>query len=280
MFTTDHHSTLWHPGAAWGYTAPWSAVDIDLVMRSAGVSIVLLGLCVLGRWALDHGAVSAGSHRSRRAIGYTIALLGVQELMQLIDQSVGRARMHQVGFIGMLGMYILLCNWSVLVGVHEPTADYNMTLALALTTFLWVQKEAIMSHGIMGYVCEFAKMPFSFKGWNIVGILTAPAVIIGNTAVALISTPLELVGKLSQILSLSFRLFGNIMAGSVVWGLWKSLWSYSLIARLIGLAGVNIVLLGFFGVFEGLIQAFVFTMLATTYLGIAQGSAEHAEQHV
>ena len=78
--------------------------------------------------------------------------------------------------------------------------------------------------------------------------------------IPIIMFPLNLVGELSKIVSISFRLFGNIMGGAVI---------IQVVSWLVGYIVLPIGLYGFFGIFVGTIQAFVFTMLTLAY--IAQG---------
>ena len=67
-----------------------------------------------------------------------------------------------------------------------------------------------------------------------------------------------MVGELSKAVSISFRLFGNILGGSII-----ILVVSSLVKFIILPVGLSL----FFGMFVGTIQAFVFTMLALTYIG-------------
>ena len=81
--------------------------------------------------------------------------------------------------------------------------------------------------------------------------------------------PLHVIGVISSILSISFRLYGNIFGGLIISSLYASLLSGSTLLQTIGvLSGANLSMLLVFGIFEGLIQAFVFTMLTLTYLSM------------
>ena len=81
--------------------------------------------------------------------------------------------------------------------------------------------------------------------------------------------PLNIIGNLATVISLSFRLFGNILGGSVVSGLFKSFITGSVLTEMLGIiTGANFIIIGYFGIFDGILQAFVFTMLSITYLGI------------
>ena len=69
---------------------------------------------------------------------------------------------------------------------------------------------------------------------------------------------INIIGELSSVVSHSFRLFGNILGGFMI---------ITIVSSLVKFIGIPVLLLGFFGLFAGLVQAFVFTMLAITYIG-------------
>lgn len=128
--------------------------------------------------------------------------------------------------------------------VQEPTADLNTTLACGILVFLTVHFWAIRSKGIREYLKEYTK-PFVFM------------------------VPLNIVGELAKIVSLSFRLFGNIMGGSIVILVITTLllalpWIFIPFAIVIPVG-----LKFFLGLFIGAIQAFVFATLALTYTAVA-----------
>ena len=89
--------------------------------------------------------------------------------------------------------------------------------------------------------------------------------------------PLNIVGKIATVVSLSFRLFGNIFGGFIIATIYLKLIEGSILAETIGMfSGVALVITLFFGLFEGFLQAFVFSMLTLTYLSIAlQGEGGH-----
>ena len=72
--------------------------------------------------------------------------------------------------------------------------------------------------------------------------------------------PLNVVGELAKVISISFRLFGNIMGGAII---------IIVVSHLLYFIIVPILLNGFFGMFVGSVQAFVFTMLYLTYTSVA-----------
>lgn len=135
----------------------------------------------------------------------------------------------------------------ILPSPEEPTADVSTTLALALLLVLLLgHGSEIYYKGIKGYVEEY------FSPGGFIGV---------------VMMPLNVVGKIAEIISISFRLFGNIFGGAVI---------ISVVSGLVCYVVLPPFLFGFFGVFVGTIQAFVFTMLALTY--ISAGAAEEVEE--
>ncbi len=255
------HHTYWHPLSYFGFNHPLLSVQLDLVFSTWLVLLLLLIFSLLGRYALKHP----------NSLLYTAYMSIVRTFMALVEQSWnGICPENYFLIITTFFLFILTCNWLMLIGLEEPTANYNTTLALALLSFLYIQKATIEKRGIKAYLQEYFKTPIPISSFS---CLKLPLIIVQyllNACAALALFPLELMSKASSILSMSFRLFGNILAGSIVFSLWSGITHSTWLWQIIGLvSGVNLVILGFFGVFEGIIQAFVFTILTTTYLSLA-----------
>lgn len=149
-------------------------------------------------------------------------------------------------FITSLFIFILLCNIIVIIPwMAEPTKDLNTTIALGLITFIYTQAYAIKAHGTAAYIKEYFQPIF-------------------------LMFPLHVLGKVASIVSIAFRLFGNIFGGAIISHIYFAAIEGSVVWETLGLvSGGNFLILIFFGLFEGFLQAFVFTMLALTYLSIA-----------
>jgi F-type H+-transporting ATPase subunit a len=140
--------------------------------------------------------------------------------------------------------------------LRAPNADLNMTLAMALIAFVSVQIAGIAAHGFGGRIKHMADPPFMF--------------------------PIEVISEVSRIISLSFRLFGNIFAGEVLVGvmismsaaiLEKTKW---LVVIMFGLPTIFLLL----EVLFGFIQALIFALLTLVYIALATaGSDEHGHVH-
>ncbi len=118
--------------------------------------------------------------------------------------------------------------------MRPPTADIAVTLSLALITFFMVQGYGIKGKGIKGYFKNLAQ-PF------------------------FLLTPLNIIGELANPISLSFRLFGNILGGTIIMGLFYNLpWPL--------LLGIPVALHAYFDIFAGVLQSFIFIMLSMTFV--------------
>jgi F-type H+-transporting ATPase subunit a len=166
----------------------------------------------------------------------TVTRLIVRWLDSLVTDIVGRPEPKLTLLAGSLFIFIAACNLAgQLPGVRPPTASLATTSALAIIVFLAVPAFGIASQGIKGYVLEyFRPNPLLF--------------------------PLHLVSELSRTLALSFRLFGNIMSGHL------------LVALLISLSGF-LVPMPFMALdmLIGLLQAYIFAVLSTVFVGAAIG---------
>ena len=133
-------------------------------------------------------------------------------------------------------LFLLLCNWiGIIPGLHEPTKDLNTPLSLAIMGFFLTHTAAIREKGFFAYLKEYAQ-PF------------------------FILFPLNVVGEFAKVVSLSFRLFGNIFGGAIIIAVVSPMVYHLVLPPFLSV---------FFGLFVGLIQAFVFTMLTITYIAVA-----------
>ncbi len=185
-------------------------------------------------------------------LGRFLLLQFVSFFIDLTKQSLGYFVFSHCVFTGSLFIFIALCNTaSIIPWLEEPTRDLNTTLALGIISFIYIQSVIIKTHGIRAYIKDFFK-PF------------------------FVMLPLNIIGKLSSIISISFRLFGNIFGGAIITKLYFGIIRGSLILELLGiLSGMNFIIIAFFTLFEGLLQAFVFAILTLTYLSIGTQEGSH-----
>jgi F-type H+-transporting ATPase subunit a len=134
-----------------------------------------------------------------------------------------------------LFMFVLLANWlGVVPKLSEPTKDLNTPLGLGIMGFLIAHYSGIRTKGFKAYIKEYFE-PIFFMA------------------------PLNVIGEVAKVVSISFRLFGNIMGGAII---------ILVVSHLIYNVGLPPLLICFFSLFIGTIQAFVFTMLTLVYISV------------
>lgn len=134
-----------------------------------------------------------------------------------------------------LFMFLVLSNWlGIIPHLEEPTKDLNTPLSLGLMGFFIAHYAGIRAKGFKKYMSAYFEPMFFMM-------------------------PLNLIGELAKVVSISFRLFGNIMGGSIIILVVSHL-TYSVL--------LPPFLNAFFGLFVGTIQAFVFTMLTVVYIAV------------
>lgn len=210
---------------------------------------VLLLLCLLSflgfRKRVDDPKENALIPSERLTLRNVFELF-TEMIFNFLNDILGHRGKEFLPLIGTLGFFILFSNLLGLVpGFLPPTDNYNTTVACALVIFFATHYYGIKAHGI-----KYLKHFLGPVLW------LAPLML-----------PIELISHLARILSLSMRLFGNIMADHM-------LLSLTLAAPLIlplFLAPLSMVL----GVFVSLIQAFIFMILSMIYISLAVEESEH-----
>ena len=193
---------------------------------------ILIGLAVAARMGLKKGAPTGVQNVFESVF---------EGLESYIEEIMGPEGSHYIVLIGSLFLFILVCNLQGLVpGLDSPTANINTTLALALVAFSATHYIGLRRHGI-GYIKHFMG-----PMW----------------ALAPLMFPIELISHLARVMSLTFRLFGNMVAKH------KLLLVLALLAPYIA----PVPILGL-GVLVAFVQAGVFTLLTMLYLS---GSIEEA----
>jgi F-type H+-transporting ATPase subunit a len=196
------------------------------------VSLILLGLGMLAGKKIS--LVPTGAQNV-----FELIVGGLEDFMVEITGEEGRAFFP---YICTVFLFIMTCNLIGLIpGFLSPTANINTPLALALCTFLYTHYLGVKYHG--------AKYIKHFLG--------------PIPALAPLFFPIEIIGHFARVLSLTLRLFGNIMGEDLV------------LAILMFLAGMFLAPMPmmFLAVFTSVVQAFVFTLLSMMYFA---GSMEHA----
>ena len=162
-------------------------------------------------------------------------------LKEMLSDNIGHHSEKYLPFIGTMALFVFFNNLFGLIPALSPgTSNWNVTLGAALVVFGYYNWHGMKEQGVGKYWLHFAGPIW----W-----------------LAPLMFPLEILGLLSRILSHSLRLFGNIAGEHVVAGIFFGLMPVLLPVPMM-----------FLGLFFGLIQTFVFTMLATIYLS---GAVSH-----
>lgn len=159
----------------------------------------------------------------------------VQTLDGIVKGNMFRHWRKYANYILTIFMFLLVSNISGIFGLRPPTADYCTTLALALITFAVIQFNAFRTNGVLGYLKS----------------LTQPLPIL---------FPINVIGEVATPVSLSLRLFGNIMGGTVMMALF-----YGLLPKLVTI-GIPVFLHAYLDLFAGAIQTYVFCMLSMVFI--------------
>ena len=197
---------------------------------------------VVTTWAIMAVMTVASWLGTRRAAGgrwqATLEVV-VETLRDQITDVIGAKAARYLPLLGTLFLFIAVSNLSAMVpGTSPPTAHLETDAALAIVVFFSVHIYGIAAHGLRGYLAGF----------------TRPNVLL---------LPFNLIGEVTRTFSLMVRLFGNIMSHEIVLGL------------LLVLAGLIVPIpLMVLAIVIGVIQAYIFTVLATVFIGAAVETSE------
>lgn len=197
--------------------------------RTMATSAIESVLLVAVSWLVAQAIVA---HPTSRLAAFGRLALGF--LRRLVTEAVGRSSPGVEIFAGSLFLFISgAALLGQLPGIRPPTANLAATSALAVLVFLAVPVAGIRARGVIGYLRHYVKPnPLLF--------------------------PLHLVTELSRTLALALRLFGNMMSGHLI------------VALLVVLAGLVLpVPLMALDLLIGFLQAYIFTILASVYIGAA-----------
>jgi F-type H+-transporting ATPase subunit a len=177
----------------------------------------------------------------RPSSGQAVLEILVTGMEAQIEEVMRKDAQPFLPLLGTLFIYLVAANLSGLIpGFEAPTSKLETPVALGLIVFFSVHYFGIRAQGVRNYLASFAKPK-------------------------LIMLPLNILSELTRTFSLMVRLFGNVMSGEFV------------IAMVVALAGLFVPLpLMVLELLVGLVQAYIFTILATVFIGAAVGSVEKA----
>ncbi|SEK84530.1 F0F1 ATP synthase subunit A [Pacificibacter marinus] len=167
----------------------------------------------------------------------------VQGIQSQIEDVAGRRDRHLLYFAGTLFLFVAVSNLLLVIpGFEPPTASLSTTTALALSVLIAVPLFGITRRGLGGYLKTYLEPSF-------------------------IMLPFNIISEFSRGISLAIRLYGNIMSGAVI------------AAILLGVAPFFFpVVMDVLGLLTGLIQAYIFAILATVYISSATATPNTTEK--
>lgn len=228
-----------------GKTFEQYMADGNLPIPTQVVMFLFVAIVAVIVLAILRGKLSTESPTSRQQTFE----VGVEAVRGLLSDLVGPGGLKHFPVVATFGLLILLSNLTgMLPDMVAPTANYNVTLALALTSFLYYNYVGIRENGLFGHLRHFAGPVL----W-----------------LAPLMFPIELVSNFARILSLSMRLFGNIYGEEQVSGA---------ISQMVSI-GVPVLLMPL-GLLTSVLQTFIFIVLSMVYLGeVSHHSEDHGESH-
>jgi len=185
-------------------------------------------------------------------------------IKDLLEENVAHGGGKYIAFTGSISIFILLSNLlSVFPAFSAPTAVVVVPLACASLTFLYFNWQGVRHHGVGQYLLTFAGSPKSAADY----------------ALAFLLFPVELISTAARLLSLTVRLWANIFASDMLYTIFLSLlvkltffaWGkFAVLGAVLAILPIAVPM-AFIGlhIFVAIIQAYVFTVLPSIYLGIA-----------
>lgn len=204
-----------------------------------------LNLTIVTTWALMLVLV-IGARLITRKLKPDIKISRWQNILEILvivlNEQIAEVGLKEprkyIGFIGTMFLFIATANLLAIVPwYHPPTASLSTTAALAICVFIAVPVFAIAENGIRGYLRSYLRPSF-------------------------IMLPFNIISEISRTLALAVRLFGNIMSGGLI------------VSVLLSIAPFFFpIIMSALGMLTGLIQAYIFAILATVYIAAATQNA-------
>ena len=226
-------------------------MTINLTLQSQVPVIILITLAITVFVFVAYRKLKAYDPMSEPKGIVLLCIMLVEWIDGMVKDTIAESYVKSYGpFIGSLAVYLLLANYVGLLGLDNPTLNFSCTLAITLVVWVIFQATDIKYMGLGGYIKSFFE-PFAlFFITNIFSLF-------------------------SPLLSMSMRLFGNILSGSIIMQMFYAamgMLSNKLLPFLGGIidplgAALGSVLHLYFDIFSGFIQMYVYIMLTMAFIG-------------
>ena len=222
--------------------------------------VVTLGFMLLAARKLDMVPSGIGN----------VAEAGYEFIRNMCNEAMGKEGQKYAPFIATLFFFILFSNLIGLIpGALPGTGTIGVTATLAVMVFVLYNFIGFKKHGFIGYLKSFVPSGIREMGWG------------GKLTLGVFVFVLEVVGHFLRPLTLAVRLFANMFAGGMILGIF-GIFVVIGVAQLsaggfaiAGLSTVMLLIMYAFKLFVGFIQAYVFALLTSVYIG----GALHADEH-
>lgn len=224
-----------------GYTdKKFSFFGWDVYLTTTHISMIIVIAAILVFAICANRAIKKADPNKVPGPFLNVVELIVEMLDNMVASSMGAKNALKFrNYVSALFMFILVCNLSGLLGLRPPTADYGVTFPLAIITWLMIQYNG-----------------FKYQKFGKIKGLFEPIFLF---------FPMNLISEFSTPISMSLRLFGNILSGTVMMGL-----IYGLLPKILTLVWPA-ALHAYLDLFSGCIQTYVFCMLTMCFVADAIG---------
>ncbi len=202
---------------------------------------ILMFAMVIGSWIITR-KLKKNIHVSRWQCILEMIVIGIKN--QIKEIGLNKPEKF-IGFIGTLFLFIALSNLCIIFpGYEAPTGSLSTTAALAICVFLAVPFFGISEGGVIGYLKSYLQPTF-------------------------IMLPFNIISEISRTLALAIRLFGNIMSGGMI------------VSILLTIAPLIFpVMMTILGLITGIVQAYIFSILAIVYIAAATQESKSGKKKV
>ncbi|MCR5609072.1 MAG: F0F1 ATP synthase subunit A [Lachnospiraceae bacterium] len=215
------------------YLKEYELFGHKLYITTTHVSIAIVMLIILIFAVCANIAIRKADPYKKPGKFLNLVELLVETLDGITINGMGKTYGYKYrNYIGSLFIFLFVANLSGLLGLRPPTADYAVTFSLAMISFVIIHY-AGFKYQKLGHITDLFK--------------------------PLLLTPINIIGEIATPLSMSLRLFGNILSGTVLMSLVYGLLPKALTYIVPGF------LHAYLDVFSGVIQAYVFTMLTMVF---------------
>jgi F-type H+-transporting ATPase subunit a len=207
---------------------------------------VKLNATILTTWILML-VLTAAAHLITRRLSTDVILSRWQCALEIVITGIAKqieevglqAAGRYIAFVGTLFLFIATANlFTIVPGYDPPTASLSTTAALALCVFVAVPVFGIGQRGWRGYLNSYLRP-------------------------TMIMLPFNIISEVSRTLALAVRLFGNMMSGTMILGILLTITPF-----------VFPVAMSALGLLTGMVQAYIFSILATVYIAAATGTGD------